>query len=117
MCMAAPGTATRRSVLSYCDSAKLKSGKQTNAKDDFSKRIALEPLLFIKQKILGMKCDLSASRFLQGFVACRISVWANSRRSSAAMIVADDIRVVGRSTARTVCPLLHEEPLLLSEII
>lgn len=77
MSVAAPGTVTGCSVPSYCDFAKLKSEKQTNAKDDFSKRIALEPLLFIKRKILEMKCDLSASRFLQGFVTCRIPVWAN----------------------------------------
>lgn len=72
--MAAPGTATGCLVPTHCDFAELKSEKQTNAKDDFSKRIALEPLLFIKRKILEMKCDLSASRFLQGFVTCRIRV-------------------------------------------
>ena len=75
--MAVPGTAAGCSVPSYCEFAKLKSENQTNAKDDFSKRIALEPLLFIKRKILEMKCDLSAFRFLQGFVTCRILVWAN----------------------------------------
>lgn len=77
MSMAASGTATRHSVLRCCDFPKLKSEKQTNAKADFSRRSALEPLLFIKRKILEMKCDLSAFRFLQGFVTCRILVWAN----------------------------------------
>lgn len=72
--MAAPVTTTRHSVLRYCDLAKLKSERQTNAKDDFSKRASLEPLLFVKKKILRMKHDLSASRFLQGFVTCRILV-------------------------------------------
>lgn len=77
--MAASGTAAG---LSYCDFAKLKREKQTNAKDDFSERIASEPLLFMKRKILEMKCDLSAFRSLQGFVRCRIPVWANLMHSS-----------------------------------
>lgn len=47
--MAAPGTATGCLVPTHCDFAELKSEKQTNAKDDFSERIALEPLLFIKK--------------------------------------------------------------------
>lgn len=92
--MAAPGTAARHLILSYCDFTVLKSGKQTNAKDDFSKRIALEPLLFIKRKILEMKCELSPSRFLQGFVTHWTLGWANRRRSSAALAVADDVPVV-----------------------